>query len=93
MKFVRDMGITHDDFFRLLAKALAQYPYQISMPDIYVELPAGTLTICLGDESVRKIAALSLPMTQIAFTFEGVTDQTIELFFKRFDLSYHRGGG
>jgi len=51
------------------------------------------LVIGLSLEGRRRIAALSLPTTQVHFTFSGYSQQDIEQFMARFDRAFQRGGG
>ena len=49
--------------------------------------------ISLSPEGRRRIAALSLPTTQVHFTFTGYSSEDIDRFMARFDRAFQRGGG
>ena len=87
------MGITHSDFFRTLPAALPDLPYTIQYTDVIVTDTTRRLVISLSPEGRRRIAALSLPTTQVHFTFSGYSSDDIDRFMARFDRAFQRGGG
>ena len=93
VRFSRDMGITHSEFFRTLPAALPASAYTVQGPDIIVAEDTRRLVITLSPEGRRRIAALSLPTTQVHFTFTGYSPQDVEEFMARFDRAFQRGGG
>ena len=92
-RITRNMGITHNEFFRLLPKALNGAPFSRRQNRIAVTTDNGTINITLSAESVRKIASLTLPVTEVTLEFTGFTTDTCQSFMHRFDLAYQRGGG
>ena len=93
VRFSRDMGLTHNDFFRTLPTALPNLPYTVHGHDVIVADDTRRLTISLAPEGRRRIAALSLPTTQVHFTFSGYSPEDIDRFMARFDRAFQRGGG
>ncbi len=93
VRFSRDMGITHSEFFRTLPAALATLPYTVQGHDVVIGEDTRRLVISLSPEGRRRIAALSLPTTQVHFTFSGYSPQDIDRFMARFDRAFQRGGG
>ena len=93
VRFARDMGITHREFFRTLSAALAPTPYTVQGHDVIITGGTRRLVITLSPEGRRRIAALSLPTTQVQFTFSGYSSQDIDRFMARFDRAFQRGGG
>jgi hypothetical protein len=87
------MGITHSEFFRTLPAALAALPYTVQGHDVIIGEDTRRLVISLSSEGRRRIAALSLPTTQVLFTFSGYSSQDIDRFMARFDRAFQRGGG
>jgi hypothetical protein len=87
------MGITHSEFFRTLPSALAALPYTVQGHEVIVNDDTRWLVISLSPEGRRRIAALSLPTTQVHFTFSGYSPQDIDRFMSRFDRAFQRGGG
>lgn len=93
VRFSRDMGITHHEFFRTLPAALRPTPYTVQGHDVIVNDDTRHLVITLSPEGRRRIAALSLPTTQVHFTFSGYSPQDVDCFMARFDRAFQRGGG
>ena len=93
VRFSRDMGITHSEFFRTLPAALAALPYTVQGHDVIINDNTQRLVITLSPESRRRLGALSLPTTQVHFTFSGYSPQDIDWFMARFDRAFQRGGG
>ena len=91
--FVREMGLTHREFFRELPAALGPHRYRADGNRVRVCIGRGSLLITLGSEGTRSIAALQLPCTVVEFSFEDVGDEERERFMWRFDLGFRRGGG
>ncbi len=89
----REMSISHSDFFRLLPKAVKSYRYQQGDNHIKVFMHDGEICLSLSEERVRKIASLSLPVTDVTFQIKNVAEKTKNEFFKQFDRAYQRGGG
>ena len=87
------MGITHSEFFRTLASALPSMRYTVQDRDVVIDDGARRLVIQLSPEGRRRIAALSLPTTQVHFTFSGYSPADVEQFMARFDRAFQRGGG
>ena len=87
------MGITHSDFFRTLPAALPDLPYTIQYTDVIVTDTTRRLVINLSPEGRRRIAALSLPTTQVHFNFTGYSSEDIDRFMGQFDRAFQRGGG
>lgn len=90
---IREMTITHDDFFRLLPRALKNRPFETNGENILVTLENGSLKITLAPQTGRTIGALTLPITRIAFEFENCSAEERRQFFEGFDLAYQKGGG
>lgn len=90
---MREMSITHDEFFRLLPKALINRPYEILNNDVHVTLDHGYITISLSPQSRREIGSLVLPVTHINFAFINCPEVTRLKFFDDFDRAYQKGGG
>jgi len=90
---VREMGVTHAEFFRSLPPALGDAGHRIDGTLIRVSLPPGRLEIRLGPEGVRRIASLSLPRTVVTLRFENLERDAVDAFLLRFERAFQRGGG
>lgn len=91
--FEREMTISHNDFFRILPKAVAPHTFQQINNAITVTLGQGEITIVLSKEGSRQIASLTLPVTMVCFHIKNVAENANKLFFEHFDRAYQRGGG
>lgn len=91
--YSREMGLTHDDFWRLLPRAMGQHVYTVTGNVVHAQLNGGTLDITLGPPQQRRIALLALPYSVVSFLFKGVTAEEQLAFKAHFDLYFQRGGG
>jgi hypothetical protein len=91
--YQREMGLTHDDFWRLLPRAMGTHGYQIDADVVTASLHQGTLEISLGPAQERRIALLRLPYCVVSFVFRGVSEEQQLAFKAHFDLHFQRGGG
>jgi hypothetical protein len=93
MSLVKEMGISHREFFRSLPRALNGFEYEVSGDTVQVRDGGRSLVMHLSPEAARNIAAMRLPMTRIEFRFSGYTDAEAKAFLDHFDLRFRRGGG
>ena len=91
--FVKEMGINHADFFRILPKALDTDDYARTGDGAVLEGGGKRLEISLGPEGKRTIALLALPITRVTLRFTGYGEAELDGAMKRFDLYFRRGGG
>lgn len=91
---IRQMGITHADFFRLLPRAIGEHHYQVDGNIVRVTLPAGTATISLGEEQERRLSAnVIMPHTEVIFEYSAVPESMRAEFEQHFHMRYMRGLG
>ena len=93
LRYSREMGLTDDDFFRILPKAMGEHPYRVDGRTVHGDVNGGTVEIVLGPQQERRIALLALPFAEVSFTFRGVPERERLAFKKHFDLYFQRGGG
>ncbi|HRJ52698.1 MAG TPA: hypothetical protein PLE99_08015 [Candidatus Thiothrix moscowensis] len=89
----REMGFTRAEFLQLLPAALHGYAYTQDDNHIHVTLEGKSLRITLGEEQVRRIAALALPWVPVEFDYAQLDEVAFQTFLRRFDLYYRKGGG
>ena len=89
--FDKEMAITHRDFVRLLARAVGDRNFQLVDGKISIAEGVRRIDITLSEESERRIALVTLPVTFVRFAFTGYDDAQAEM--KRIDLQFQRGGG
>lgn len=90
---MRQMTITHADFFRILPKALGSDQYQRDGNRISFIQPACSMTINVSPERRWQIAGLELPVTDVEIIIEGCSEEETISILKRFELSFQKGGG
>ena len=93
IRYSREMGVTDDDFWRILPKAMGEHDYRIDGRTVRGSVDGGTVEIVLGPQQERRIALLRLPFSEVSFTFRGVSADDQQAFKRHFDLYFQRGGG
>ena len=92
--FVRQMGIGHAEFFRILPPVVERVPHRISDLAVHIEDGARSAAITLGPQVERRLGGvLRLPGFELRFAFRGYTREEVDAFMARFDRVFHRGGG
>ena len=91
--YEREMTITHKEFLRLLPKALAGLSYEKNGNLIEIIDQNRLIKINLSEESIRKIASLELPVTNVRIELNNFQTKDSDRFISRFSLAYQKGGG
>lgn len=91
--YSREMGLTHDDFWRLLPRAMGEHAYEIQGDTVHAKVQGGSLKISLGELQERRIALLRLPFAVVSFQFNDISEADQLAFKAHFDLHFQRGGG
>ena len=89
----KEMGLTHDDLFRLLPTLAEPDNFTVSEQQIVISNDDQVVTIDYAKERTRKIASFELPVTDLDFVFSGFDQQQVKEFITKFDRIYQRGGG
>jgi hypothetical protein len=89
----KEMSISHKDFFRILPKALEGSDYRIAGNRIIAGSGDRRLEITLSEETQRRIALLTLPVTHVRLDFIGYGANEAATAIARFDRGFQRGGG
>lgn len=89
----KEMWISHDDFFRILPKALGAEGHRVEGNRVIAGNGDRRLEITLSEESQRRIALLTLPVTHVRLDFIGYGGDEAAAALARFDRSFQRGGG
>lgn len=93
IRIVREMAITHADFFRGLAAALAGRPYAVQHQGGVIGEDGRRIAITLSNEEERSVGALRLPVTRAEFVFSGYMQADAEAFMEQIGRYFQRGGG
>ena len=61
--------------------------------NVDITTSAGLVKITLSPETVRKLAIMEFPVTEVTVEFSGFSASERAAFLARFDLAYQKGGG
>ena len=89
----REMTITHAEFLRSLAPAVAPATFTVKGRSISVIGAPGKVEITLSEERERRIALLRLPVVDVEIELSGFEPGALDRFLTQFDRSFQRGGG
>lgn len=89
----REMSITHKEFLRSLAPAVAPATFTVQGRSISVIGAPGKVEITLSEERERRIALLRLPVVDVAIELSGFAPDALDRFLAQFDRAFQRGGG
>ena len=89
----REMSISHREFFRLLPRAAGGAPVSRRGDQAEIQTSAGLVRITLAPETIRKLALMEFPVTEVTIEFNGFSATGQAAFLSRFDLAYQKGGG
>jgi hypothetical protein len=93
MTVEKEMSISHNDFFRILPKALDGEDYRVDGNRVVAGSGGRRLEITLSEETRRRIALLSLPVTHVRLDFIGYREDEAAATLAKFDRGFQRGGG
>ena len=91
--FVREMGITPDDYRRTLPEAVGTLSFEICGPETVIHHPEGEIKITLHPTTERRLGSFVIPLTRVEFSFSGLSQVERNRFMGRFDRHFQRGGG
>ena len=91
-----EMGITRADFLRIFPTLVVPSSIAIEDATISGALVNGVgarVSVTLSEPKVRTIASLVLSSLDLRLNFFGCTRMEAQEFMRRFDQSFHKGGG
>jgi len=89
----KEMGITGDEFHRVLTRAYADDGMKIEEDRVTVADGERKMEISFEKLPDRKIALLSLPVARVTLSFSGYDEAEITAAVGRFDRHFQRAGG
>ncbi len=92
-RVVKDMSLSHADFFRVLPGIVNAAAYDTHGNVVRIHKGRSSIEIRLSAEHSRRLSALRLPSTRVELLFHNCTDETVAEFLANFDLRFRRGGG
>ena len=92
------MSIGHADFWRLFLKIDSpvitdQVFFHQGMQSCQFAWQGGSISVELSAESIRQIAALVLPQTDVTLRYTDLSSSQIDEFEKKFERQFQRAGG
>jgi len=92
----RDMAVTHDEFYRLIATTINDSELLIfDKVNSSASFPflKGEIIISLEEQKTRKIASMRIDHTPMNFKFINLSNDEIQTYLQKFDISFQKGGG
>lgn len=89
-----EMGFSHRELLGGLPSAVDPYSIHKQDPFLYLICHEDRVArLQLGEERTRKIAAITIPVTDVVIQFENFNEQQLTEFIDRFKMYLHKGGG
>tara|TARA_R110002072_G_scaffold122511_3_gene257151 strand:- start:23751 stop:24053 length:303 start_codon:yes stop_codon:yes gene_type:complete len=92
----RDMAVTHDEFYRLIAKTISNSELIIfDKINSSVSFPfsKGEIHISLEEQKIRRIASMKIDYTPMNFIFKNLSKGEKQSYLQKFDITFQKGGG
>ena len=89
----KEMGITREEFLRVMARALDGCPHRFEGEEVRVEDGDRRLRISFHPQPDRRIGLFSIPVAQVHLAFEGYDEADVAETVDWFDQRFQRGGG
>ena len=90
---VKEMALTHADFFRAIARALGTDDFEKKPDGVVLEDGEKRLEISLGPERRRKIAMMEIPVCDVTLVFSGYGESERIAALDQFWRMFQKGGG
>ena len=92
-RVVKDMSISHAEFFRTVRPLLEGETCELREDGVILRRGGASIEIRLGPEGRRRLGQFGLPRTVVEIVFDGVTGNEADRFLAGFDTRFRRGGG
>lgn len=90
----KEMGITHNEFYTELANLLDGIPYQQTDDTITFQVNGKKVEITLEVEGFRLLGkSVRLPVTPVTLRFFDFSEDEQDIFLRRFNIKFMKGGG
>ncbi len=87
------MTITHDDFMRILPRAIGSHEFAVNDQKIFFSNKFYSMQIHVSDEQQWGIGSLNLPRLLVEISLEHCSEAEANAAMRQFDRSYQKGGG
>ncbi len=92
-RIVKDMTISHREFFRIVRRLLEGERHELRVDGVTLLRGTGSISINLSPESFRSMGAIRLPRTCVELVFRNCSCEEVSAFLVDFDNRFRRGGG
>ena len=89
----KEMGITKEEFLRVMARALDGCPHRFEGEEVRVEDGDRRLRISFYPQTERRIGLFAIPVSRVRLEFEGYDEREVAETVDWFDRRFQRGGG
>jgi hypothetical protein len=90
----KEMGLSHEELFRLLPALAAGASPEVSGKHIRLPLDGGRVDLSLEEEGERRLGpTVRLPVTWVELAFFGCDEAETKRFLAHFDRVTFKGGG
>lgn len=89
----KEMGITREEFLRVMARALDGRPHRFEGAAIRIEDGDRRLRILLHPQTERRIGLFAIPVSRVRLEFDGYDEREVAETVDWFDQRFQRGGG
>lgn len=94
VRVVKEMGVTHREFFRILPGVLAGAPYEVGEGRVVQIQGERRLEILVAPEGERRLSeVVRLPITRVELIFQGYSDAERAAFLERYKRAYQKTAG
>ncbi len=90
---IREVSIRRDEFMRQLPDAAGDYDYDVDGNTVTLKDGEKRIEIKLVYEGKQPVGAMDLPVHQIHFMFENMSDEQARAFMEYWDSQKLRMGG
>ncbi|MEN9460859.1 MAG: hypothetical protein RIS84_879 [Pseudomonadota bacterium] len=88
-----EMSLDHREFLRTFSQVFPQGGYLYQNNQLMIERGIQRIVVSLAPSSERKIALLSLPVTQVKFEFFYTEPEIADEWMQQIMRYFQRGGG
>jgi hypothetical protein len=94
VRVVKEMGVSHQDFFRVLPRVMGGVAYAVEGRTVRLAGEGRTLEMRLSEEHRRSLGNIvHLPYTMVELVFTGYSAEDRTAFLAEFERQFFRGGG
>lgn len=90
---IREVQIRKEEFIRQLPDAIGDFSHSVDGDEIHLRDGNKHIQLKLVEQQDQEVGPMDLPMLQVHFVFENMTDEEARLFMEGWDQHKMRMGG